>query len=130
MLASEMERILPERWTAGPEVRLRAARCVSCGATSHPPRPRCRECWAPTETVELGRSGSLYAFTTVHVSTAQVPAPYTLGLVDFEPGVRVVGLLVGAKFEIGAPVETVETSIERATGRVRVFAFRAAPAHA
>ena len=42
----------------------------------------------PAETIRLSGEGSLYAYSTVHVSSGRFKAPYILGYVDLPEGVR------------------------------------------
>lgn len=70
---------------------LHGGRCSNCGASSFPRAFICPSCNATDiETVEIPGNGSLYSFTTVHISPT-FPTPYTLGYVDLEDGLRVLG---------------------------------------
>lgn len=73
---------------------LRGGRCASCGAGSFPQAYICPTCNATEiEPATLPGEGSLYSWTTVHVS-ATFPTPYSLGYVDLADGLRVLGQLV------------------------------------
>jgi hypothetical protein len=70
--------------------RLIGARCGACGTAWFPRRPVCPSCAAPEpERLLLGPAGTLYSWSTVHVSSSR-PVPYTLGYVDLPAGVRVL----------------------------------------
>jgi uncharacterized OB-fold protein len=80
---------------AGP--RLIGARCGACGTAWFPRRPICPSCAAPEpERLLLGPSGTLYSWSTVHVSSSR-PVPYTLGYVDLDEGVRVLATITTDK---------------------------------
>lgn len=69
---------------------LTAYRCTGCGHTSLPRRARCRRCGArEVEEVEL-RRGKLLTFSRVAVTRPGYPSPLTLGLAEFEHGVKLV----------------------------------------
>ena len=78
--------------------RLTTTRCVDCGALGFPPRNLCRGCWsrALVWTV-LAPGGRLYTFTRVHVAPGafRADAPYAIGMVDLDDGVRLMCRLVG-----------------------------------
>lgn len=66
-------------------------RCAACGASSFPQAFICPSCNATDITSnEIPGDGSLYSFTTVHISPT-FPTPYTLGYVDLKDGLRVLG---------------------------------------
>ncbi|WP_413318067.1 OB-fold domain-containing protein [Agrococcus sp. 1P02AA] len=70
---------------------IRGGRCASCGASSFPRAFICPTCNATDiAAAQIPGSGSLYSFTTVHISPT-FPTPYTLGYVDLEDGLRVMG---------------------------------------
>lgn len=70
------------------EVLLLGARSASSGVPVFPSRPYCPEtAAADMEPATFGPSGTLYSFSTVHVSASR-PVPYILGYVDFPGGLR------------------------------------------
>lgn len=69
---------------------LLGARNPATGEVRFPPPAFLHEGQA-AQPISMGASGSLYTFTTVHPGKA--PA-YTLGMVDFENGLRVFGRLL------------------------------------
>jgi uncharacterized OB-fold protein len=95
---------------AGPA--LVGSRCPGCGTGAFPSRDVCPGCAHPLPgSAVLGRHGTLYSWTTVHVSTTR-PTPYDLGYVDLSDhegrGVRVLAPLVGGGWSVGATLSLVE----------------------
>ena len=84
-------------------LQLAGSRCDGCGQLAFPARAVCHRCGrrSPTPSA-VGGTGTLYSWTTVHVSTSG-PTPYDVGYVDL-PGLRVFGRLAGSDhgWEIGA----------------------------
>ena len=69
-------------------------RCKQCRAVSFPPRVDCPECRSSdVEWIEVTEKGRLQAFTVVHYGPAgfEDRAPYTLGVVGFPMGIKVLG---------------------------------------
>jgi len=80
------------------EMRLRGARCPACGTRIFPAAPVCPHCNAEAlEALELGATGILYAYSTVHVAPAAWETPYVIGYVDLPEGVRVFGKVDGSR---------------------------------
>lgn len=76
-------------------VRLRGTRCPSCEQRSFPARHVCFGCNSGSlEDVQLGPGGTLYSYAIVHVAPAR-STPYTIGYVDLDDGVRVLGYVRG-----------------------------------
>jgi uncharacterized OB-fold protein len=83
-------------WRAAAEHRLVVQVCDACGATRHPPSPRCPRCHAPGSSWrDLPGTGSVFTFTVVH--QAFLPAlaehvPYVIAVVDLDDsdGARLV----------------------------------------
>lgn len=70
-----------------------AARCSVCGTGWFPRGAVCPSCAAADpEQFLVGSGGTLYSFTTVHVSASR-PTPYTLGFVDLDEGIRVLATI-------------------------------------
>lgn len=69
------------------------ARCTACGYAWFPTRPVCPSCAAANpEPYRIGPRGTIYSYTTVHVSSARA-TPYSLAFVDVEQGVRVLSIV-------------------------------------
>lgn len=85
--------------TTGPggEMRLRGAHCAACGTRIFPTATVCPQCNAEgLRPLELGATGVLYAYSTVHVARAAWETPYVIGYVDLPEGVRVFGKVDGS----------------------------------
>ena len=84
------------------EGKLMAAKCRKCGAMLLPPRPLCTKCFSTDfEWVELSGRGELLSYTVIHVSPPQFEsmAPYIVGIVKLEGGLRLPGMIRGVKPE-------------------------------
>ncbi len=79
--------------------KLMAGKCSRCGKIHLPPRPVCDSCYgidfAWTEV--LGK-GKLLTYTIIHVAPPQFQAlaPYTVGIVQLENGLKLPGMISGA----------------------------------
>ena len=83
--------------------------CGSCGDRCFPQRLICSSCAShDLRPLVLAGRGSLYSYTTVHVSSAR-PTPYTLGYVDLREGPRLLTLVEphDAPLRIDQPVRLV-----------------------
>jgi uncharacterized OB-fold protein len=84
-------------WEAAHAGRLVLQACRACGHRQFPPLPRCRSCKSDS----LGwddapRTGSLYSWIVVRhplVERQRGLTPFSVGVVEVEPGVRIVVLL-------------------------------------
>lgn len=85
-------------WSELSERSLVSTRCTACGRLSFPPKPICRFCWhQEMEWVSLPPEGKLYSFTTVRVPPRafNALAPYSVGIVDLDVGLRLTCSIVG-----------------------------------
>jgi len=99
-------------------VRLRSARCTSCGTYFFPEyhaqhRPGCSR--EGVENVLLSNVGKLASYTIQYYmcpppfKTQEDITPYPIGLVEFPEGIQVAGIVVESELDtlkIGAAVET------------------------
>lgn len=77
-------------------VMLKGGRSISSKRASFPFSDICPETGtADMEPITFGPRGSLYSYSTVHVSTTR-KVPYTIGYVDFPNGVRVLSIVEAA----------------------------------
>ena len=96
--------------------KLMTTRCGVCGKPSFPPRPFCPGCFSRNvEWVEIGQTGTLYAFTT-QLRGLRFVAPDVIGVVEL-PDVGRVLSKINAPYEaltIGEPLrfEPLEVSAE------------------
>ncbi|WP_150461542.1 Zn-ribbon domain-containing OB-fold protein [Nesterenkonia ebinurensis] len=96
---------------------LQGGRCRACAAHSFPRAYVCHRCHASDiEIIELPADGTLYSWTTVHISPA-FETPYTLGYVDLLPDLRVFAqvLVTDERLACNLPV-TVRTTQQSPTG--------------
>jgi len=70
---------------------LLGGRCKACGFVTLGVRDTCPECWArgSMTSLPIGRRGSVYTSTVVHQVPQGYDAPFAVGYVDIEDGVRV-----------------------------------------
>jgi len=77
--------------------KVMATRCRRCQTVYFPPKVDCPRCLVEDmEWVEIsGQEGELLSYTVVHYGPAgfEDKAPYTMGLAQFPPGVKVLALL-------------------------------------
>ena len=86
-------------WDALEAGTLRSTRCDDCALLGFPPRNLCRACWSRRVSwTDLASGGVLYSYTRVHVAPTafRADAPYAIGLVDLDDGVRLMCRMVGA----------------------------------
>ena len=97
-------REIPQRY------RLEANRCEKCRRTFFPPRLICPECRGRDMVkTRLAQSGTVLTYTIIRVPPSQFSdqAPYAVGIVELDDGVRVTGQIVDCDFDglrIGMPV--------------------------
>jgi len=94
------------------EGRIMGSRCKGCGAISLPPRPICTQCGGQDlEWVELEGKGTVRAYTVIHVPLTRMRdrCPYACGVVEFDEGPRISGLILGVsedeEMAVGSRVE-------------------------
>lgn len=98
-------REIPQRY------RLEAVKCKKCGAILFPPRLICPECKSRDfEKTKLAEKGKLLTFTIIRVPPHQFvdQAPYAVGIIELEDGVKLTGQIVDCDFkdlEIGQRVK-------------------------
>jgi uncharacterized OB-fold protein len=77
---------------------------------------------------ELPRTGTLYAFSMVHIAPKKWKLPMRIGYVDLSNGVRVFTHLEGSDFAIGDTVEVGIGIVGRdENGAVESFVFKRVP---
>jgi len=122
-------REIPQRY------RTEAGKCDSCGTVYFPPRRVCAECAGREfSTVSLSNQGKVDTFTIIKVAPDEFSdlAPYAVGLVELDDGVRIMCQVVDCDpdtIEIGMPVE-LEFRLLRAEGSAGVlfYGYKAVPA--
>jgi hypothetical protein len=116
--------------------RLEAGRCKHCGKIYFPQRLVCHDCRAREfETVQLSRQGKVITFTVIHIAPSQFAdqAPYALGIIEVDPGVRLMTQIVDCdlnKIEIGMPVKLeFREVIQDGEAGIIAYGYKAVPAN-
>ncbi|MEM3090590.1 MAG: Zn-ribbon domain-containing OB-fold protein [Candidatus Bathyarchaeia archaeon] len=76
--------------------KLLGGKCRKCGKIHLPPRPLCDKCLSTEfEWTELSTSGKLITYTIIHVAPTQFQsmAPYAVGIIQLEDGVKIPGMI-------------------------------------
>lgn len=82
--------------------RLMGGKCKKCGKLHFPPRPLCNSCFSKDFAwTELPKNGKLLTYTIIHVAPPQfqIMAPYAMGIVQLDNGLKVPGMIKDAPFE-------------------------------
>ena len=89
-------REIPQRY------RLEANKCKKCGLVFFPPRLICPNCQSREfEETKLAEKGKVLTFTIIRVPPHQFvdQAPYAVGVVELDDGVKLTGQIVDCDFE-------------------------------
>jgi uncharacterized OB-fold protein len=99
--------------------------CKDCGNQTFPRAPVCCVCMSEAiQAVPMPRTGTLYAFSTVHVAAKKWKKPMLIGYVDLSNGTRVFTHLEG-DVSIGDCVEPVLGIVgEDENGKIESFIFK------
>jgi hypothetical protein len=96
--------ITPQRyWREIPQrYRLEAGKCKKCGYIAFPPRlvcPKCRN--REFEIVRLKDEGKIVSYTIIRVPPEQFSdqAPYAMGIIELNDGVKILTQIVDCEFE-------------------------------
>lgn len=98
-------REIPQRY------RLEAGKCKNCGKIYFPPRLVCDECGGRKfETIRLKGEGKIFSWTVIRVPPSEFKdqAPYAIGIIELDEGVRITCQIVDCEFdeiEIGKRVK-------------------------
>ncbi len=74
--------------------KIMTTKCRECGRVFFPPKVDCPRCMSSdVEWIEIKGTGRLVTFTTVNYGPSgfEDDAPYTLGIAEFEEGVKILG---------------------------------------
>jgi uncharacterized OB-fold protein len=88
-------REIPQRY------RLEAGKCKKCGTVSFPPRLVCPQCGGREfDAMKLADKGKILTYTIVRVAPHQFAdqAPYAVGIVELDDGVRLTAQIVDCDF--------------------------------
>ncbi len=90
-------REIPQRY------RYEANKCSFCGKINFPPRIICPECQGREfETTKLAEKGKVLTYTVIRVAPQQFvdQAPFAVGIVELEDGVRLMGQIVDCDIDL------------------------------
>jgi uncharacterized protein len=76
--------------------KLMAGKCLKCGKIHLPPRPMCDNCYGSQfEWKQVSGKGKLLTYTIIHVAPTQFQnlAPYTIGIIELEDGLKIPGMI-------------------------------------
>ncbi|HLN88816.1 MAG TPA: Zn-ribbon domain-containing OB-fold protein [Candidatus Binatia bacterium] len=82
--------------------KLMAGKCLKCGKIHLPPRPLCDNCFGQEfQWVNISGKGKLLTYTVIHVAPQQFQnlAPYAVGIVQLENGLKIPGMIQRATQE-------------------------------
>lgn len=92
-------------------------RCSRCGFTTLGLRDICPECWAhgTMDEAPIGRQGTLYTYTVVHQLPQGYDAPFAVGYVDLDDGIRVFAHIDNSpeSLSIGARLDLTSAPLRR-----------------
>ena len=99
--------------------------CKDCGHQTFPRAPVCSACMSEAIAPKpMPRTGTLYAFSTVHVAAKKWKKPMTIGYVDLPNGARVFTHLQG-DLAVGDTVEPILGMVgEDENGPIESFIFK------
>jgi uncharacterized protein len=107
------------------------SKCTDCGTLVFPIQTNCPDCCTNTAVkTKIGNRAKLHAFTGVRnpVPDGKAPIPYTVGIVDFPEGIRMMGVLTEENvnsLQVGMDVEVVmEKSFEEDGENVITYKFK------
>ena len=78
------------------EGRVAATQCMECGAKFLPPRPICTKCYSKKlRWIYLEPKGKLVTYTVIYVAPPRFQhlTPYAYGIIEFERGLRLPGII-------------------------------------
>jgi uncharacterized OB-fold protein len=104
-------------------------KCKNCQKIAFPKKIICPYCsHSEIEEVPLSKRGKIYTYTICRVPVKNIKAPYAIGYIDLEEGVRIFSLFTNWKeedLEIGKEVEVVfEKFKETEEEEIWIYKFR------
>jgi uncharacterized OB-fold protein len=89
--------------------KLMAGKCARCGKIHLPPRTLCDKCFGQEFTwMEIQGKGKLLTYSVIHIAPQQFQqlAPYAVGIVQLENGLKLPGMITIAsdQLHIGMPL--------------------------
>jgi uncharacterized OB-fold protein len=88
--------------------KLMAGKCLKCRKIHLPPRPLCDNCYSQQFSwVEVSGKGKLLTYTVINVAPQhfQALAPYAVGIVEFEGGLRIPGMIQATQDQLKIGME-------------------------
>jgi uncharacterized OB-fold protein len=82
--------------------KLLAGKCLRCGKIHLPPRPVCDSCYSKEfDWTSVSTKGRLLTYTVIHIAPLQFQsmAPYAMGIVQLENGLKMPGMIRGVPLE-------------------------------
>lgn len=82
--------------------KLLAGKCLRCGKIHLPPRPVCDECYSKDfDWTTVSTKGRLLTYTVIHIAPLQFQsmAPYAMGIVQLENGLKIPGMIRGVPLD-------------------------------
>ena len=82
--------------------KLMAGKCQKCGKIHLPPRPLCDNCYSQQFSwVNVSGKGRLLTYTIINVAPAQFQAlaPYAVGIIELESGLKIPGMIQNVVLE-------------------------------
>lgn len=108
---------IPRHWRETPErYRLEAAKCRKCGKIAFPARLICPDCGHKEfEKINLSGKGKLLTYTIIRTAPEGFEdfAPYAVGIIEMEEGVRVMGQVTDCDPEELKTGDTLVTKFRR-----------------
>lgn len=111
------------------EKQLVGVKCNSCGKIAYPKRPVCLNCRGREFTeVKIGEVGTLLTYTYLYAIPEGIEqVPLTLGIVEFENNVRVMGQIESREVRIGDKLQPMWGFLRKKEGKeIYGFKFRLA----
>jgi len=105
--------------------QLTGVKCNRCGKIAYPSRPVCLRCKGREFTeIAIGGKGKLVTFTYLYaVPEGITQLPLTLGIVEFENGVRVTGQIESKNVAIGDELIPVWDLLRKKEGK-DIYGFK------
>jgi len=82
--------------------KLLGGKCRKCATVYLPPRPMCGNCYSKEfDWIEIPTKGKLSTYTVIHIAPAQFQsmAPYAIGIVQLENGLKLPGMIRSVPLE-------------------------------
>jgi uncharacterized OB-fold protein len=82
--------------------KLLGGKCKKCGKIHLPPRPLCDNCYSTDfDWTEIPTKGKLLTYTVIHIAPTQFQsmAPYAMGIVQLENGLKISGMIRGVPLD-------------------------------